>query len=232
MTRIPRTRAESFTLTELLIVMVIIAILLGLLMPVFAMAFREARKTQWRVHHRREPGPLWDANIMILCGANGCVHEEFIAVNDALIEADALRALVSTTTGPIPGTYVHRTKRPPRMLLSEAMSDKYEWHGIIIVVGPGATQFVTDPALHDFLRKCADNGCVFAATSNAPLVLAQAGMIKHRRVTGDPAIAGFLTAAGADYTGAPFETDHIFATARDTTGVSKMMEHFTKRAER
>ena len=118
------------------------------------------------------------------------------------------------------------------MLLSEAMSGAREWHGIIIVGGPGATQFVTDPALHAFLRKSADDGCAFAATSNAPLVLAQAGLLKHRRVTGDPSIAGFLTAAEAHYTGAPFETDHVFATARDATGVPKMMEYFTKRAER
>lgn len=230
--RSPRRRTRAFTLTELLVVMLIISVLLGLLMPVFGMAFRETRKTQWRVTHRREPGGLWDANVVVLCGENGCVREELEAICKALVEADAAAFLVSTTTGFIPGTEIDPKYRPPRILLADAMGGDREWDGIVIVGGPGVGQYVNDADLHAFLREWADEGCAFAATSNAPLVLAQAGMLKNRRVTGDPGIAGFLTAAGADYTGDLYETDHVFATAREAPGVGKMMEHFVNRARR
>ncbi|MFH0964387.1 MAG: DJ-1/PfpI family protein [Planctomycetota bacterium] len=225
-------RRRGFSLVELMVVIVIIGALVGLLLPVFGMAFREARKTQWRAIHRREPGPLWDANIMVLCGENGCVYEEYSAIGEALERADAIVTVVSTSDAAIPGTSGEGPGRGPDMLLAKAMDETYEWDGIIIVGGPGAGQYVNDANTHAFLHKRAEEGCAFAATSNAPLVLAQAGMLKRRRVTGDPGIAGFLVAAGADYTGGVYETDHVFATARGFEGVGKMMEYFVRRAER
>ena len=117
------------------------------------------------------------------------------------------------------------------MLLTDAIQQK-EWNGIVLVGGDGMGQYVNDAVVHDLLKREINEGAAVAATSNAPLVLAQAGVLKNRKVTGAPSIAGFLTAAGADYTGAAYQTDHYLATAKDYEGVEGMMLHFTKRAKR
>ena len=39
-------------------------------------------------------------------------------------------------------------------------------------------------------------------------------------------------AMDAEYTGNLYEADHIFATAKNSLGVEKMMEHFVTRARR
>jgi len=227
-----RGRRRGFTLIELLIVILIIAILVGLLVPVFGMALREARKTQWRAIHRREPGDLWDANIMVLVGELGVVPEEYTALEDALVLADANATLVSTVLGSVPGVVSLRENYSKvAMLLADAIEEK-EWDGIVLVGGDGMGQYVNDETLHEFLNREIKEGAAVAATSNAPLVLAQAGALKSRRVTGAPSIAGFLTAAGAQYAGAEYQTDHFLATSMDQDGVEGMMFHFTKRARR
>ena len=226
-----RGRRRGFTLIELLIVILIIAILVGLLVPVFGMALREARKTQWRAIHRREPGDLWDAHIMVLVGEVGVAPEEYTALEEALALADANATLVSTSLGGVPGTASQPDDYAQAgMLLADAM--EREWDGIVLVGGDGMDQYVNDEALHAFFKEAIKEGAALAATSNAPLVLAQAGVLKNRRVTGAPSIAGFLTAAGAQYTGAEYQADHYLATAKDHDGVEGMMFHFTKRARR
>ena len=64
------------------------------------------------------------------------------------------------------------------------------------------------------------------AICHGPLLLASAGALKGRRVTGHPGIGDDLRNAGAIYTGSPAERDGCIVTARHTTTIHEAMRLF------
>ena len=64
------------------------------------------------------------------------------------------------------------------------------------------------------------------AICHGPLLLASAGVLPGRKVTGHPGIGDDLRNAGAVYTGSPAERDGCIVTARHTTTIHEAMRLF------
>jgi len=58
---------------------------------------------------------------------------------------------------------------------------------------------------------------ILGATSNAPIILANAEVLEDKRATGHPSIVSFLRAQKAEYTGQPIEVDEKIITAQDAS---------------
>ncbi len=71
----------------------------------------------------------------------------------------------------------------------------------------------------ELVRKAEREGKTIIAICHGPLLLASAGIIRGRRVTGHPGIGDDLRAHGAEYTGSPAERDGNIITVRHTTTI-------------
>jgi len=71
----------------------------------------------------------------------------------------------------------------------------------------------------ELVKKAAEKGALIIAICHGPLLLASAGIIAGKRVTGHPGIGDDLRAAGAEYTGAPAEREGNIVTVRHTTTI-------------
>ena len=101
----------------------------------------------------------------------------------------------------------------PDGLLREASMAGYS--GVIFVGGPGALELAQDPDAQRLAREAAAQKKLIAAWGHASAILARAGVVKGKRVTGDPSVRVLLTEAGARYTGHQLERDGSMITAYD-----------------
>lgn len=89
---------------------------------------------------------------------------------------------------------------------------QYDYDVLIFIGGQGARRFYYD---HEKVLKLAEDAKykTLGAISEGVGILANAKVLKERKVTGDRRIARLLEAYGADYTGQPVEVDDKIVTA-------------------
>lgn len=97
--------------------------------------------------------------------------------------------------------------------LAEARMDDYS--GVILCGGPGAMALAEDAEAQRIAREAFAQDKLVAAWGHAPAVLARAGVVARRRLTGDPSLRQMLSNAGARYTGRQVEVDGKLVTALD-----------------
>ena len=97
--------------------------------------------------------------------------------------------------------------------LAGASLDGYS--GLIVVGGAGALALAENPDALRLAREAAQRDLLIGAWGEAVAVLAAAGVVKGRRVTGAPAEKARLVAAGARYTGVQVERDGKLVTGFD-----------------
>ncbi len=87
--------------------------------------------------------------------------------------------------------------------------------GLIVCGGAGALELAQDPEVLRLTREAHEQKKLIGAWGLSVAVLAHAGVIKRKRVTGDPSLRTLLAEAGARYTGAQLERDGKLVTALD-----------------
>ncbi|MEB3816824.1 MAG: DJ-1/PfpI family protein [Desulfurococcales archaeon] len=112
----------------------------------------------------------------------------------------------------------------------EALNE--EWDALVIPGGRGPERARIHREAVELTRKLVARGVPTLAICHGPLLLASAGVIRGRRVTGHPGIADDLRNAGAIYTGAPAEADGNIVTARHTTTIHEGFKLFVKLLEK
>jgi len=85
---------------------------------------------------------------------------------------------------------------------------------LIFIGGPGMPTLATNGPAQKLAQLAQQQGKLLGATSTAPILLAQAGLLQGVRVTADPTKQGVLQNAGAVFTGNPVERDGMILTAR------------------
>lgn len=88
----------------------------------------------------------------------------------------------------------------------------YDYDAIIFIGGSGAMRYFDDENVLKLAKDAKYK--ILGATSNAPIILANAKVLEDKRATGDPSVAGFLRAKRAQYTGQPVEVDEKIITAQ------------------
>lgn len=94
-----------------------------------------------------------------------------------------------------------------------------EFDAIIFIGGTGAVEFYNNPFALKIAREAVAKNKVLAAISLAPVIPAEAGVLKGVRATGFVGVRDRLIKGGALYTGNPVERDNLIITATDPLAV-------------
>lgn len=90
-----------------------------------------------------------------------------------------------------------------------------DYSGVVFVGGEGALELAEDPDAQRLAREAAAAGKMIGAWGHSTAILARAGVISGKRVTGAPAVRELATRAGAKWTGRQLERDGVLVTASD-----------------
>jgi protease I len=97
--------------------------------------------------------------------------------------------------------------------LAEARMDDYS--GVLFVGGEGAMDLVQDEHALRLAREAAALDKMIGAWDHAVAILARAGILKGRKVTGAPEVRDLVVEAGGRFTGRQLERDGNLVTAAD-----------------
>jgi protease I len=137
--------------------------------------------------------------------------EELFETLRALKAASVETVIASTTIGIARGSLGRSVETS--MLVNQLNVDDYD--AIIFIGGVGSTGYVFDLAALNLIRQAVELRKIVAATSNAPTILANAGVLNGVKVTALFTEAPALQKVGAIYTGTPVEDDKKVITSRD-----------------
>jgi len=93
--------------------------------------------------------------------------------------------------------------------------DMADYAGVLVVANDGPSLLSQEARVLQLVRDAAEAGKLVAGWGNALEVLARAGVVKGKRVTGDPEAKELAVQNGAKYTGRQIEVSNNFVTARD-----------------
>ncbi len=110
---------------------------------------------------------------------------------------------VSTTLGLAEGKL--GLKVQPDILLPELAGKKLD--ALIFIGGGGSSQYFEDKTAHELAWNFYNQGKIVGAICIAPVILANAGLLKDRKATVFPDGSDKLQAGGAIYTGSMVEVD-------------------------
>lgn len=152
---------------------------------------------------------VWAQNAVMIIAKKDFRDEELLQPKEILekegIEVTIASSSLSKSRGML-GTIVK-----PDITLDEVEVDDYDI--IIFVGGMGASQYFYDPKAHKIAQEAANKGKVLGAICIAPVILANAGVLKGKNATVWSSECGSLEAQGAHYTGKPVEIDGMVVTA-------------------
>jgi len=146
--------------------------------------------------------------LMVVAGRN-FRDEEYEDPREILEEAGVQITVASLSLGECRGVY-GMTVQPDLLLDDTNMSD---YDGILFVGGSGSDEYFNNASAHSLVQEAFEAGKVVAAICIASQTLANAGIIKGKRVTAFSSVKDGLTAAGAIYTGKDTEIDGTIITA-------------------
>jgi putative intracellular protease/amidase/coenzyme F420-reducing hydrogenase delta subunit len=96
------------------------------------------------------------------------------------------------------------------------------YSGLVLVGGPGALELAEHPDALRLVREANQAKKMIAAWGHSTAILARAGVVKGRRVTGDPSVADLVRGAGGRYTGKQVERHELLVTAVDDAAGFRM----------
>ena len=143
----------------------------------------------------------------------------------AVIEAHGGQVTVaSATLSEAKGMLGARVK--PDLTLGDVRAADYD--AVVFVGGSGASCYWNDPVAHALARNTLKAGKVLGAICIAPVILANAGVLKGRKATVWPSEEGKLAAKGAICNGKPVETDGCLVTANGPRSARAFGEALTR----
>ena len=97
--------------------------------------------------------------------------------------------------------------------LKDASLNEYE--GVIFVGGEGAMKLADNADAQRLAREASDANKLIGAWGHSVAILANAGILKGKKVTGVPEIADLVKRSGGKFTGRQLERDGKIATSQD-----------------
>jgi protease I len=146
--------------------------------------------------------------------------EEYRIPKEILEKAGVKVITVCTTLAEATGKLGMKVK--PDILLGD--TDVSLADALIFVGGGGSSQYFEDPAAHGLARDFANRGKIVGAICIAPVILANAGLLKEKRATVFPDGQTDLEGHGAVYTGHPVETDGLLLTGNGPEAAAEFGE--------
>lgn len=147
--------------------------------------------------------------IAMFIAFQGFRDEEYIEPKKVLEAAGHKVDTVSTAKGEARGKF--RLTAQVDKTVDEI--DPAAYDALTLVGGPGALEHLDNPKVHALFRKAAELGKLLGAICISPVVLAHAGLLKGRTVTGFPDGEAEVRKAGGKFTGSELEIDGKLITA-------------------
>jgi protease I len=146
--------------------------------------------------------------------------EEYQGPKEVLEAAGIVVVTACTTIQQVKGKL--GLKVVPDILVENINTDLVD--GLIFVGGGGAEQYFNDPLAHNFALEAAQKGKVYGAICIGPSILANAGLLKNKKVTCYPSEVTNLTQRGAIYVNEPVVVDGKLVTANGPKAALKFGE--------
>ena len=136
-------------------------------------------------------------------------EEEFFQTISALNNSGIQSVITSTQVGTIRGA----TGRPVNVSIPITQLNLDNVDALIFIGGDGVTEYFNNPVALDLVSRARQQGKVIAAISSAPIILANAGILRGVRATSTLTTSDMLRQVGAIYNGLPVEVDQGIITA-------------------
>lgn len=147
--------------------------------------------------------------VVLIIAAKDFQDDEFAKPFDILKESGFGVTVASTTLSQVTG--MNGSKAKPDILLKNVKAGDYG--AVVFIGGSGAAQYLDDPVAHKLARDAVDNKKILAGICLAPVILANAGVLKDKKATVFPSESQRLADKGALYTGNSVEMDGNIITA-------------------
>ncbi len=148
--------------------------------------------------------------VLMIIAPENFRDEELLHTREELERAGAKVTLASTKTGAVKGLLGATVT--PDIKLDQINVDDYD--AIVFVGGPGASVYFNDKRALSIASDAFGKGKKTCAICIAPTILANAGVLKGKRVTvWDGEYVRKIESKGATYTGKPVEVDGNVITA-------------------
>jgi protease I len=146
---------------------------------------------------------------VLIIGSQNFRDEELFETKRVLDAALVQTVIASTQTGIKQGVLGNVAEAS--IPVNRLKVDDYD--AIIFIGGPGAAEYVGNPAVVNMVRETVSKGKVLAAIGVAPTILANANVLAGIQATSFLSEQQLLVQAGAFYTGAPVERERLIITA-------------------
>lgn len=150
--------------------------------------------------------------------------EEYQLPKEALINAGVKVVTASTTTSEATGKLGLKVK--PDILISQIEVDKLD--ALIFIGGGGAEQYFHDTVAHRLAKEAVEKEKILGAICIAPVILANAGLLKGKKATVFPTGSENLKKGGAIYTGGDVEIDGKLITGCGPEAATRFGEQLVK----
>jgi protease I len=134
---------------------------------------------------------------------SGFQDQELSETNRTLALASVQTVIASTRAGRIVGSFGSVVQAD--MALNQVKAEDFDV--VVFIGGLGTIEYFNNPLAVGLARDAVAQQKVVAASSTAPVILANAGVLRGVRATCLPAERNQLVVAGAIYTGAPVQRD-------------------------
>ncbi len=156
---------------------------------------------------------LTGKRIMMLIAPGNFRDEELATPKDAFIKAGATVTVVSTTVRKCKGMLGAIVE--PDTTLDHVKADDFD--AIVLVGGSGSKTYFKSRRVHRLVKRAAKQKKVVAAICLAPIILANAGLLKNKSATvwddNNKSCSSKLTFHGARYRNEAVVTDGLIVTA-------------------
>jgi len=141
--------------------------------------------------------------IVFIAASQKFRDEEYIEPKEILEQAGFEIITASTVVGEIYGKI--KIRAVSDILVKDINPDDYE--AVVFIGGSGASVYFNDGFVHNLIKVFLKSGKIVAAICIAPVILANAGILKGKKATVFPDGADALIKGGAQYTAKNVEND-------------------------
>ena len=160
------------------------------------------------------------ARVVFVVAQRDFRDEELLQTREVLQRRGVDTVIAAETLQPAVGKFGSAVY--PDLTLPEIRPERFD--ALVFVGGPGARSYFAKRTIIRRAQAFAQAGKVLAAICNAPVILANAGLLMGKRATAFPTEEQTLRDRGAEYTGLPLETDGTIITAQDSTYAREFAE--------
>ena len=173
------------------------------------------------------PQDSQNKKILFVIASSNFQDEEFFQPKKILEDRGYVVEVASSSKKESKGMLGQKVK--PDILLGEVKVDDYA--GVVFIGGSGAQECWNNPQAHQLVRQAYQKKKVLGAICIAPVTLANAGILKGKKVTCWPSVAKLLKKKGALYSGKLVEKDGNIITATGPSAARPFGQQLLKALE-